>query len=205
MEEYMKIKTHALCHFNFKQFAILLCLLAAITPANKGFAANSHYAGNGVSFDYPDKYSLSTSSKKSGETVLLKNGSDSISIQVMKNELIDNFDGIVIGQITKQFKDEGYKISGVENENKKIPLKVKGDFDPVPVDAVKYNHVVEVTKKDITINLKQTMFFYSYAEHGYMINYTRVKGKYSDLVTVLSTFTFDEKEQAEDSSKTSAY
>jgi hypothetical protein len=27
-----------------------------------------------------------------------------------------------------------------------------------------------------------------------MVNYTRVKGKYRDLVKVLSTFTFDKKE-----------
>jgi hypothetical protein len=33
-----------------------------------GYAATGSYEGNGISFDYPENYTLSTSSKKSSET-----------------------------------------------------------------------------------------------------------------------------------------
>jgi hypothetical protein len=49
------------------------------------------------------------------------------------------------------------------------------------------------------------MFFFSYGEHGYMINYTRVNGKYRDLVKVLSSFSFDKKELVEGNDKEGVY
>ena len=75
---------------------ILTGIFFTVMMAGNGYAATGQYKGNGISFSYPENYELSTSSKKSGETVKLKNGSNSISIQIMKNVLIDGFDDIVI-------------------------------------------------------------------------------------------------------------
>ena len=168
-------------------------------------AATSHYKGHGISFDYPAKYTLSENRKKSSHSVKLKKGSDSIEIGIMDNVLIDGFDDIVIQTVTKQFKEKGYSTSDVKKERKEIPLHVKGEKNPVNVDAVKFNHVVEVTENEIRVRITQTLFFFSYGDHGYTVNYSRIKGKYSDLVTVLSSFTFDEKETEEDTAKTSLY
>ena len=82
---------------------------------------------------------------------------------------------------------------------------VKGEAGPINVDAVKFNHNVKISKDDITINLLQTMFFFSYGDHGYMINYTRVNGKYRDLVKVLSSFSFDKKELVEGDEEEGVY
>lgn len=191
--------------FNPGIFVLLFSIVTLLTLASTVYASAKHYAGNGISFDYPDNYSLTTSSKKSSEKIHLKNGMDSISIQVMKNELIDNFDEIVTSSLRKQFKAEGREISGTEKEKKMIPLKVKGESTPLNIDAVKYSHVVNVEEKDISLKLKQTMFFFSYNGHGYMINYTRNNGKYIDLVDVLSSFSFDRKEQAENDEKAAVY
>lgn len=183
---------------NRRIHTVLTGIFLAVVLTGNGYAATGQYEGNGISFSYPENYELSTSSKKSGEKVLLKNGSDSISIQIMKNVLIDGFDDIVITQVAKRFKEEGHAVSGAKKENKQIPLKVKGESGPISVDAVKYNHSVKISKNDITLDLLQTMFFFSYGEHGYMINYTRVNGKYRDLVKILSSFSFDKKESAEE-------
>ena len=123
----------------------------------------------------------------------------------MKNVLIDGFDDIVINGLSKRFKEDGHAVSDEKKENKQIPLKVNGEASPVNVDAVKFNHKVKSSKNDITINLQQTMFFFSYGEHGYMINYTRVNGKYRELVKVLSSFSFDKKELAEGDDKEGVY
>ena len=184
---------------------ILAGMFLTVLMTGNGYAAAGQYEDNGISFNYPEKYELSTSSKKSGETVLLKNGSDSISIQVMKNVLFDGFDDVVINQVAKRFKEDGHAVSDAKKEKKKIPLKVKGEAGPINVDAVKFNHSVKISKNGITIDLLQTMFFFSYGEHGYMINYTRVNGKYRDLVKVLSSFSFDKKESADGDENEGAY
>jgi|GEM_PF-3442476 len=184
---------------------ILLSFLLTLAMTSTTLAATKQYQGNGISFEYPENYQLSTSSKKSGESILLKKGSDSISIQVMKNVLIDGFDTIVINQINKQFGEKGQIINDALKETKQIPLKARGESNPINIEAVKYNHTVTITKNDITIKLQQTMFFFSYGEHGYMINFTRVNSKYSDLITVLSSFTFDTKELVENDNKAAIY
>ena len=115
--------------------AILTGIFFTIMMAGNGYAATGQYEGNGISFSYPENYELSTSSKKSSKTVLLKNGSNSISIQIMKNVLIDGFDDIVINQLAKRFKEEGNAVSDAKKENKQIPLMVKGEAGQLNVDA----------------------------------------------------------------------
>ena len=188
---------------NFKKVPLTLLIILFLPCVVS--AATGHYKGHGISFDYPAKYTLSEERKKSSDSVKLKNGSDSIVVGIMDNVLIDGFDDIVIQTVTKQFKEKGYSISDVTKERKEIPLHVKGEEAPINVDAVKFNHVIEVTENEIHIRITQTLFFFSYGDHGYTVNYSRIKGKYSDLVTVLSSLTFDEKEREEDTAKASLY
>ena len=201
----MNYRHRASTKFDCILLTILAGFLLTLATTSISFAATGEYQGNGISFEYPANYQLSTTSKKSGESILLKKGSDSISIQVMKNVLIDGFDTIVINQINKKFGEKGQIINNAKKETKSIPLKVRGESNPLNIDAVKYSHTVTITKNEITIKLQQTMFFFSYGEHGYMINFTRVNSKYSDLVTVLSSFTFDTKEPVENDAKAGVY
>lgn len=123
----------------------------------------------------------------------------------MNNVLFDNYDEIVIDALTKQFKSMGYGVNEGNKENKAIPLQVKGEKSPVTVDAVKFNQTIGVVEGDVRLDLLQTIFFFSHGDNGYTVDYRRAKGKYSDLVTVLSSFTFDEKEAAENKEKSELY
>ncbi|MEN8199113.1 MAG: hypothetical protein ABFR63_03465 [Thermodesulfobacteriota bacterium] len=186
---------------------LLLLLLVSFFLCSPGQAATKtkNYQGNGITFDYPAKYALSEQSKKSSEKVSLKNGNNTIDIEINNNVLVDGFDDIVIQNLGKNFKAKGFGISGEKKESKQIPLQVKGESEPVQVDAVKFSNTIAVPQGESHINIEQTMFFFSYGDHGYTVNYMATNGKYSELVTVLSSFTFDEKEVAEDAAKASAY
>ena len=123
----------------------------------------------------------------------------------MNNVLFDNYDEIVIEALRKQFKSMSYGVSEGEKEDKQIPLKVKGQKSPVTVNAVKFNQTIGVVEGDVRLDLLQTLFFFSYGDNGYTVDFRRAKGKYSDLVTVLSSFTFNEKEVTENSEKAGVY
>ena len=73
------------------------------------------------------------------------------------------------------------------------------------VKSVKVNQVIEVVEKDVRLDLRQTMFFFSYGTQGYSVEYRRATGKYGDLVEVLSSLTFDEKEKTENREKNDTY
>ncbi len=193
----------SMCKWDFKK--IISTLFFTVLLPGAASAVTNHYEGHGISFDYPAKYTLSETRKKSSDSIKLKNGSDSMEVGVMDNVLMDGFDDVVIKAITGQFKDKGYTISDVRREVKQIPLHVTGENSSVNVDAVKYYHVVEIVQDDIPIKVLQTLFFFSYGDHGYMVNYSRIKAKYSDLVTLLSSFRFDEKEVAENDGKAALY
>jgi hypothetical protein len=184
---------------------IVFALFFILFLNSGAMAATNHYVGHGVSFDYPTKYAISEKSKKTSEVITLKAGWDVIEVRVMDNVLFDGYDEVVIKALDKQFKSMGYGISDGNKENKQIPLKVKGEKNPVNVDAVKFNQTIGVVEGDVHLDLLQTLFFFSYGNHGYTVDYRRANGKYSDLVEVLSSFTFDEKEVPESAEKNSVY
>ena len=185
---------------------ILAILFFLLLFSNTATAATNHYAKHGISFDYPTKYVVSEQSKKTSEVIRLKAGWDVIEIRVKNNVLFDNYDEIVIKALQKQFKSMGYGVSDGKKENKQIPLKVKGEKTPVTVDTIKFNQTIGVVEGDVHLDLLQTIFFFSYGDKGYTVDYRRGQGsKYSDLVTVLSSFTFDDKEIAENTEKAELY
>ncbi len=184
---------------------IMLSVFFTVVLTSGAAAATDHYKGNGISFDAPSKYTLTEKTKKSSRVITLKSGWDVIEIRVMDNVLFDGYDEVIVKALTKQFKGMGYGISDVTKETKQIPLQVKGDDTPVNVDTVKFNQTIGVVEGDVHINLLQTMFFFSYGDHGYTVDYRRAKGNYSDLITVLASFTFDHKEVAQDTEKSGVY
>lgn len=105
----------------------------------------------------------------------------------------------------EQFAVIGYGVRDEEREQKEIPLQVKGESEPVSVKSVKVNQVIEVVNEDIRLDLHHTMFFFSYGSQGYLVDYRRATGKYGDLVEVLSSLTFDEKEKKENTDKNNKY
>lgn len=60
--------------------------------------------------------------------------------------------------------------------------------------------VLDDASDDLPLALHETMFFFSYWGHGYVLYSTRLKSEYPDLVTVLESFTFDHKEEKQQSS-----
>lgn len=168
-------------------------------------AAAKQYAGHGISFSYPERYTLSESTQKSAKVVRLKAGWDVIEVRILHNPLFDGYVQAILKAVKQQFDLIGYGIRDETREQKEIPLQVKGESSPVSVKSVKVNQIIEVVEEDVHLDLHHTMFFFSYGNQGYLVDYRRATGKYGDLVEVLSSLTFDEKEKTEDMEKNSQY
>ncbi len=164
---------------------LTFCFLGYVDQARAG-----HYEGHGISFTYPDSYVLAN--KANG--INLKNGPNTIGIDVAGFVFPQGFEDAVIASSKKKMAGKGIIVKGTQKEEKIIPLKVKNQFGQIYVNAFKYILTGEMTRKGMLIPFTQTLFFFSYADHGYIISFSRMQAKYSDLVTVLSSFTFDKAE-----------
>lgn len=154
-------------------------------------ALAKHYTGHGISFDYPEKYTITNKPKG----IVLHNGPNSLSIDVSDFVFPNGFEDAVIHAAKNSMLKKAIQVTSQDKEEKIIPLQVKDQFGQIYIDAVKYMLSGEMVRNDARIIFYQTLFFFSYAEHGYIVTFNRTQANDDDLVRVLSTFTFDTREQ----------
>ena len=74
-----------------KRVHVLLSLSLFFLFTLEASAEVKHYAGHGISFNYPERYTLSERTQKSAEVVRLKAGWDVIEVRILNNPLFDGY------------------------------------------------------------------------------------------------------------------
>ena len=94
---------------------VLLSLSFLFLFTFEATAAVKQYAGHGISFSYPERYTLSELTKKSAEVVRLEAGWDVIEVRIMNNPLFDGYIQAILKAVKQQFALIGY---GIRDEKK---------------------------------------------------------------------------------------
>lgn len=200
-----------------KRLLFLLVLIAFIFLSNcstinepkSEFVENGvslkEFKGNGISFSYLPKYTLFQKVKKNKKgfvdrySIDLKSSRPNIQVEVHVNRLFSGYASFFTKYMRKEFKHKNWKLINSSLENKDIPLKAKNKINKTDVIKVKatksvLTYEIIATKHEnlkFNIPVTVTMFFFNYANRGYTIFFTQFSEPYSELLTVLKSFTFD--------------
>lgn len=173
-------------------YPILALLIFFVSYSFQAHADVMHFHGHGISFDYPDKYQISDDKTKDGWKIELSNGPNSVVLHVYSNPLFEGFSEVVIDGITEGFTKQNRPVTDARTEEIELPIKLKNRADPIDIQTVQHNHVVNVKEGKLKLSIKQKLFFFSHGEQGYFINFTHVNAPERDFATLLSSLTIDE-------------
>jgi hypothetical protein len=175
----------------------MLIVLSILSPlvAGQTMAEQAKYSDEYISFEYLPNYRLEKKDDEQKREIKLVSGSNQILIMIRKDSDIVSLADAIIENAHKGLKNKGYEVKAGQKTTKKIPLK-QGKQSKFKKEAIKYMHVATVTKKNITIQITQNFLYFNHNRQGYLITFTRTNAPYQDLIQILSTFNFNQVEQA---------